>query len=78
MLREESFLRELLIGRFRDPEIDDLGRGFAVIQRHQNIVGFDVAMDDAFMMRVLYGFTNLSKEIQSFLEIQFSVIGKTL
>jgi hypothetical protein len=36
------------------------------VQRHEDVRGLDVAMDDALLVRVLNGSADLNKEIETF------------
>jgi hypothetical protein len=45
-----------------------------VVDRHQNIRGLKVAVDDALLMRVLHGVANLDKEIEPSLRIEFVLV----
>ena len=42
-------------GGFGDAEVNDLGQRHAVVQGDEDVGGFDVAVNDAFLMRVLDG-----------------------
>ena len=64
---EESFLGEPLLGRLGDAEVDHLGHRHAVVQRDEDVRRLDVAVDDALLMRVLDGVTDLDEEIEPFL-----------
>ena len=60
-MRVERLIRERLLNRFGNPEVDDLGNGLVVVVRDQDVRRFDVPMDDAFLMSVLDSLTHLGK-----------------
>ena len=49
---------------FGDAEINHLGHGHVVVLGDQNIRRFDVAMNDALLMRVLDGLANLDEQFE--------------
>jgi hypothetical protein len=53
-----------LLRRFSNPEINDYGQRRAVVQSHQDVGRFDVAVNDAFLMSVLDSVANLLEELQ--------------
>jgi len=55
---------ELLAGGLGDAEVDHLGHGHAVGGSDQDVRGLEVAVDDAFLVRVLDGVTDLDEEVQ--------------
>ena len=63
--REHGLVGQALIGGgFGDAEINDLGHGHAVVIGHKYVGGFDIAMNDAFLVRVLNGPANLHEQIK--------------
>ena len=60
-LREQRLFGQSLIGRLGDAEVDDLGNGLAVVQRHQHVGRFEIAMNDSLLMRVLHRLANVTK-----------------
>ena len=62
---EQRFVRELLIaGGLGDAEVDHFGHRHAIVQGHQDVRGLDVAMDDALLVRVLDGVTDLHEQVE--------------
>ena len=59
---KKRFIRQTLLGRFGDAEIDHFGHGHPVLHGHQYVRGFEVAMDDALLVGVLDGATDLHKQ----------------
>ncbi len=55
----------LACGGFGDSEINDFGHGGAVVLRHQNVGGFEVAVDDALVVGVLNGLANRNEQLQA-------------
>ena len=64
-LGEERLVGQLLSGGFGDTEVDDFGHRHAVVDGDQDVRGLEVAMDDALLMRVLDGLTNLHEQVES-------------
>src|SRR5439155_22587057 len=63
--REQGLIGQRLIGGgLGDAEINDLRHGHAIVVGHQDVRGLDVAVNDAFLMRVLDGVTNLHEQIE--------------
>jgi hypothetical protein len=62
--REDRIGRQLLGERLGDAEIDNLGRGAAIDLRDQNVRGFQVAVDDGFLMRVLDSVADVHEQLQ--------------
>src|SRR5215471_2841243 len=48
-------------------EINDLGHRHAVVGGDQDVGGLEVAMNDAFLMRMLHRVADLDKQLQPFL-----------
>ena len=63
-LRINRLLRQLLLRRLGNAEINHLRHRRAVVQGHQDVRWLDVTMNDAFLMRVLDRMTNLDEQIQ--------------
>ena len=55
---------EPLLHGLGDAEVDDLGHGRAVVQGDEDVRGFEVAVDDPFLMRVLHGVADLDEKIE--------------
>ena len=51
-------------GGLGDAEIDDLGLRFAAAVTHEDIRGFQVAVDHAFLMGVLHTLTNAPEQLE--------------
>ena len=47
-------------------KVNDLGHRHAIVEGDENVRGFDVAMDDAFLMGVLNGLANLDEQFEAF------------
>src|ERR1019366_2032598 len=64
---EEGLVGQSLPCRcFGDAEVNDLGRGRAtLLQGDQDIRRLDVAVDDAFLVRVLNGAADLDEKVQA-------------
>ena len=50
--------------RLGDAEINHFGHWHEVVQRHEDVRGLDVAMDDPLLVRVLDGLANLDEQIE--------------
>ena len=62
---EDGFVGELLsASRLHDAEVNDFGHRHAVVDSHEDVRRLDVAVDDAFLMRVLNGVANLHEQIE--------------
>ena len=57
---------KLLVHRFGNSEIDDLGRGLAVFDRHQHVGRLQVAVNDSFLMGMLHRLADGDKQFQPF------------
>ena len=55
---EQRALGELLMRGLGDAKIDDLGHRRDVVQFHQDVAGLQIAVDHAFLVRVLHGPAN--------------------
>ena len=64
LLGKHRSVRQLARRRLGDAEIDHLRDRLAVLQRHENVVGLDVAMDHALLVRVLHRVAHLKEELQ--------------
>ena len=58
------YLREGRAQRFRDAEVDDLHDGTAVPIMNENVGGFQIPVQDAFLMRVLNGVAHLKEQLE--------------
>ena len=56
--------REPLAGRLGDAEVDDLGHRRTVLERHQHVGGFQVAVDDPLLVRVLHRPADQHEQLQ--------------
>ena len=62
---EQGFVREPLIVRgLGQAEINHLGHRHVVVLRDENVRRFEVAMDDAFLVRVLDGLADLREQFE--------------
>ena len=50
---------------FRHPKIDDFRNRLSVLQAHQHVRRFEVAVDDALLMCMLDRMTDFDKQVQS-------------
>ena len=66
--------RQSLANRLRNPEVDDLGDGYPIVQRHQDIGRLDVAVDDPLLMRVLHRVADRNEQLQPLLGGQVVVV----
>ena len=66
-LREDRLVRQLLLDRLGDPEVDHLRHRHAVVQRDEDVRGLDVAVDDPLLMRVLDGLADLDEQVEAIL-----------
>ena len=57
-------LVSVLLRRFGDTEVDHFWNWHTVLHGNQDIRRFEVAMDDALLMRVLHGLADLDKQLQ--------------
>ena len=64
---EERFVGQSLIGRFRDAKVNHLGHRFAILERDQDVRRFDIAVDNALLVRVLQGMADLDEEVEPLL-----------
>ena len=62
---EQRFICEPSLSGLGDAEINHLLHGHAILRRHQHVRGFDVAMDDAFLMRVWDRAADLDEQVQT-------------
>lgn len=76
-LREDRRFGEFLLRRFGDPEIDHLWHRAAVVVCDEDIGGFYVPVNNAFLMGVLNGLANLNKELQALADGQMALIATT-
>ena len=63
-LGEERLLGQPLVDRLGDAEVDHLGDGLAVVERHQDVRGLDVAVDDPLLVRVLDRLADRDEQLQ--------------
>src|SRR2546425_6812247 len=63
--REDCFLCQFRLRGFGDAEVDNLGYSHAIVDRDQNVRGFEVAMDDALLVGMLDGLADLREQIES-------------
>ena len=64
VLGEEGLLGELLVGRFRHAEVDDLRYRSIVVQRDQYVRRFEVSMDDPLLVCVLYSVADRHRKLK--------------
>jgi hypothetical protein len=70
----QRLVRQLLPERLGQPEIDDLGDGFAVNDFDEHVARLDVAVDDAFLVRMLYGVTYRDEQVEPLLRRELFLI----
>ena len=63
-LRVDGVVRQSALRRLGDAEVDHLGHRHAVVQRDEDVRRLDVAVDDALLMRVLDGVTDLDEQVE--------------
>ncbi len=63
-LSEERLVGKASLGGLGDTEIDHLRCGAATVGGYQDVGGFDVAVNDAFLMRVLDGRADFCEDMQ--------------
>jgi len=63
-LREDDLVGEIVLRGLGDAEVNHLGHGAAVNGRDENVRGLDVAVDDAFLVRVLDCLTDGNEEFE--------------
>ena len=73
-VREQGFFGQSLAGGLGNAEVNHLGYRRAVVDRDENVGGFDVAVDDALLMRVLDRLADLDKQIQPLLGGELGLI----
>ena len=62
---EQRFICEPSLSGLGDAEINHLRHGHVILRRQQRVRGFDVAMDDAFLMRVRDRAADLDEQVQT-------------
>ena len=68
----ERVLGERLTHRLCNAEIDDLRGRLIVLQRDEDVRRLEIAVDDAFLMRVLHALADMQKQIESLFRRQAS------
>ena len=63
-LREQRLLGQPLVDRLGHAEVDHLGHGLAVVQRHQHVRRLDVAVDDPLLVGVLDRLADRDEQLQ--------------
>ena len=71
MLREKRLLGQPLVDRLGDAEVDDLGHRLAVVHVDQHVRGLDVAVDDAFLVRVLDRLADRDEQLEPLLGVRW-------
>jgi hypothetical protein len=61
---EHSPFRESLLSRLGNSKINHFGYGLVIVQSHQDIGWFEIAMDHSFLMGMLDGLANRDGEFQ--------------
>ena len=79
-LSVDRAVRQLLVDRLGDAEVDHLHHRLAVERRHQHIRRFHVAVNDSFLMGMLDRATDIDEELETLARVswflsQYSVIG---
>src|SRR6266576_1130193 len=70
----ERVLRQLLVDRLGQAEINHLRHRLAVVQANQDVRGFEVPVNDAFLMSVLDRLANLAEQLESLLHGQPGIV----
>jgi hypothetical protein len=73
-LRVNRVVRQPAFRGLGDAEVDHLRHRHAVVQRHEDVRGLDVAVDDPLLVRVLDGLANLDEQIEPFLRGEIGLI----
>ena len=73
-LRVNGVVRQATFRRLGDAEINHLRHRHSVVQRHEDVRRFDVAMDDSLLVRVLDGLADLDEQIEPFLGGEIGLI----
>ena len=60
---EQRFIGQGLRGGFGDAEVDDPGRTVFAFG-DENVRGFEIAVNDALLMRVLHGMANVDEQFK--------------
>src|SRR5262249_38505293 len=63
LLRKQCPLRQRLLDRLRDSEVDHLRLRLAIHQCHEQVRWLDVPVDDSLLVGVLDGVTDLGKQL---------------
>ncbi len=63
-----------MIQGLRQPKVDDLGCGFALDGCDQNVGGFEIAMNDPFLVCMVDCLADSTEELQSILERKLVLI----
>ncbi len=72
---KDSLVRERFAGGgFGDAEINHFGHGHAVVHGDKNVRGFQVAVDDALLVRVLDGAADLREQFEPLLCREFFLV----
>ena len=72
---KQSLIRQPLVGRrLGDAKINHLGHRHAIIVGHQDVRGFNVAMNDALLMRVLNGLGDVDEQAEPLLGGQIILV----
>ena len=77
-LGEHRLFGQPLVDRLGDAEVDHLGHGLAVVERHQHVRRLDVAVDDPLLMGVLDRLADGDEQLQPLLRrevIAVAVLG---
>ena len=69
-LGEHRLLGELLAGRLGHAEVDHLGHGPAVVACDQHVRRFEIAVNDAFLVRVLHRLADLDEQFEPLVDRQ--------
>ena len=76
VLGEERLLGQFSAGRLGDSEVDHLGQWHIVVHCDEHVGRFDVAVDDALLVRVLDGVAHLPKEVQALSSAELFVVAE--
>ena len=73
-LRDDGLLGQLLLSGFGDAEVDDLGHRDSVVDGDEDVRGFEVAVNDPLLVRVLHGLTNLQEKLEAFVGRELGLV----
>src|SRR5262245_37790353 len=73
-LSEERLVGETLLSGLRHSKVDHFGNGFVAMQGHQNVRWLEIPVNDALLVGMLHGRTDVKKELQSILRREIRLV----